>query len=83
MLFTSAIFATMLYVLVRLIGTWRMGKVRMMDGTYFTIKSHPGRFIASMTAATLACLIILVFTGFQILEMLQLQWMMSTQLTPQ
>ena len=83
MLFTSAIFATMLYVLLRLIATWRMGKVRMMDGTYFTIKSRPVRFIASMTVATLACLIILVFTGFQILEMLQLQWMMSTPPGPQ
>ncbi len=83
MLFTYATFAVMLYALVRIVAMWRSGKVRMMDGTYMTIRSRPGRFIAAMTAATVTCLIILVFTGFQILEMLQLQWIMSTQPGPQ
>jgi len=77
MLFTAANFGLMLYALLRIIAVWHAGQVKMLDGTILSLKSRPLRFVGAMAAVTAVCLIVLGYTGFQILDMLSMSWAAS------
>ena len=74
MLITGGLFALMLYALLKILGIWHAGQVRMLDGTVLSLKSKPGRFIAAMTVVTATCLLVLGYTGFEILDTLTVSW---------